>query len=199
MKKPTIGAITFALLAIAGGAQAQAWNSPSFLGPHPTADLGVYVIDGEIGDVGVQGIWRKTGAMNLGVRLGFVDAGDGVLQAGLETWGDLVVSDDAEFPLDVAWTAGIGASINGVSTLSVPAGVSIGQTFEAGSITMQVYGHPRLVLVAFENPVDDDLELDLEGQFDLGTDLYLSDDVTVRVGVSLGEADALGIGVAWRR
>lgn len=198
MRKLTIMLIGLALAGGASGLNAQAWDTPSFMGPRPGADLGVYLVDGDVGDLGVHAIWRSTRTMNLGLRLGFLDAGDGVLQLGAETWGDIIM-EGVDFPLDLTWTAGAGASFNGVTTVSVPVGLSLGKTFDVGAASMQVYGHPRLALVAFNNPVTDDLDLDLESQFDLGADVYLSQAVTLRVGVSLGNGDALGIGLAWRR
>ena len=202
MKKRLIGTMTVALLGIASGLQAQSWDTPSFLGPRPVGDVGVYLIDGDYGDFGVHGIWRQTGPANLGIRLGLVDEpapGDDLgVQFGAETWGTIVLADQ-DFPFDVSWTAGAGVSVNGGTTVSVPAGVSIGGTFDVGSIAMQAYLHPRLALVAFENPApdDDDLELELEGLVDLGADMYLSDRWTLRIAASFGDPDGLGIGLAW--
>lgn len=197
MKKLTIGMVTLALLAVGSGVEAQSWDTPSFMGPRPGADLGLYLVDAEFGDIGIHGIWRTTSGMNLGLRLGFVDAGDGVIQLGAETWGDIIL-EGADFPLDLTWTAGAGASMNGGATVSVPAGVSIGRTFDVGSVSVQAYGHPRLALIAGEDAAGD-LNLDLDSQFDLGADVYLSQSVTLRIGTSFGTGDALGIGVAWRR
>ena len=197
MKKWLALAVVLTIFAAPGAVDAQRWNTPSFLGPVPVGDLGVYVVDGDFGDMGIHGIWRQTGAVNLGIRLGFLDTPDEAIQFGVETWGPVAVADE-EFPLDVAWTVGAGATLNGINIVSVPAGLTIGRTFDVGTITMQVYGHPRLVLLAFEQPVTDELELDLDGQFDLGADLYLSETVTFRVAAGLGDADAIGIGIAWR-
>ena len=196
MKKWLALAAVLAVFSAPGALDAQRWNTPSFLGPVPVGDFGVYVVDGDYGDVGIHGLWRQTGAVNLGIRFGFLDGPD-ALQFGFETWGPVVMADE-EFPLDVAWTLGAGATLNGFDIVSVPAGATLGRTFDVGTITMQAYGHPRLVLLAFEQPVTDDLELDLDFQFDLGADFYLSEAVTLRVAAGLGDADAIGIGVAWR-
>lgn len=198
MHRLTTSLVGLILLATASSAAAQSWETPSFLGPRPGADLGIYLVDSDFGDLGVQGIWRQTDAMNLGLRLGFVDAPDDAIQLGVETWGPVAV-DSEEFPLDVAWTAGVGASINGLTTVTIPAGITIGKTFDVGTLPVQAYGHPRLALVAFENPVNDDLELELDAEMDLGLDLFIGDGVTLRVGATLGDFDALGIGLAWRR
>lgn len=203
MKKTLIGTAVMLLMTSVAGASAQEapilWNSPTFMAPHPGSDLGVYLVDTDGADLGFHGVWRTDGNMNLGLRAGYLDTpGDGVLLFGAETWGDIAVQD-ADFPLDLAWTAGAGASVNGSTIVGIPVGVSFGRTIDLeDSISFQLYGHPRIGLAIFENAADD-LELDLEGQFDLGADFYLSQDVTLRIGVTLGDFDALGIGVAFRQ
>lgn len=198
MRKTVIGAAVLLMLGAASGADAQVWDSPSFMGPRPGSDIGLYLVDGEASDFGIHGVWRTSEAMNLGIRVGYLDTpGDGVLLLGAETWGTLAV-EDADFPLDLSWTVGAGALVNGGTAVTVPIGISLGHTFDGESISLQVFGHPRLGLVIFENNAGN-LELDLEGQFDLGTDIYLNPDLTLRVGVSLGYYDALGIGLALRQ
>jgi hypothetical protein len=207
MKRTLTGAVAMILLGLASGAGAQnverpsLWDAPSFLGPRPGSDIGVYLVDGEGSSFGLHGLWRTDASPNLGLRLGYLDtAGDDIILFGVETWGDVVL-ESTDFPLDLTWTFGAGAWVNGSTTVSVPVGLSIGKTLdlEDSPIALQVYGHPRLALVMFEHPVTNDLELDLEGQFDLGTDILLSPDLTLRVAASLGRFDALGIGLALRQ
>lgn len=188
-------AVIATLLVTASAVEAQRWDTPSFMAPQPGSDLGVYLVEG--GDLGIHGLWRRAGSANLGVRVGYLDTGDGTLQLGAETWG-AVILEGADFPLDLSWTAGAGASVNGGFSVSLPVGLSIGRTFRGSSVSIQAYGHPRLALVLFDNPATNDLELDLDGQFDLGADVFLSESWTLRVGASLGGSDALGIGLAWR-
>lgn len=194
MKKLLAGAVVLMLVWAPEPAEGQGWNTPSFLGPRPGSDLGIYLVD--VGDLGVHGIWRQDETGKLGLRLGFADVGDGVIHLGVETWGDIIL-EGADFPLDLTWTTGIGGSFNGGTAVSVPGGVSIGKTFIGSTLAVQVYGHPRLVLIA-SSDVNDDLTLDLDGQFDLGADFYLSEGLTLRVGASLGSPDGLGVGLAWR-
>lgn len=199
MNKKIAGALIVVLMGVASGAEAQVpWDVPSFLGPQPGSDIGIYLADHEVADLGIHGIWRTTGGPNLGLRLGFLDAADGIVQFGVETWGPIVLEGE-DFPLDLTWTLGAGVSVDGLTTVGVPGGVSIGHTFDLESVAIQVYGHPRLELFLYEHPVNDDLELDLEGQFDLGADFLLSQGITLRVGASLGDWDALGVGIAWRQ
>ena len=195
------------LLFLAGAVAASAqdvptvWDSPTFMGPRPGSDIGIYIIDSDIAEPGLQGIWRTSGGTNLGLRLGFLDApGDEVVTLGVETWGDIVVQD-ADFPLDLSWTTGVGAAINGNTVFGIPLGVSIGRTLdiEDSDVSIQVYGHPRLGLTIYDDPITDDLETDLSAMFDLGADVYLGSGLAVEVSASLGDYDAVGIGLAWRQ
>ena len=204
MTRTLIGTALVLLLVGAADATAQdaptLWDTPTFMGPRPGSDLGVYLIDADYGDVGLQGIWRTSDGTNLGLRAGFLDTpGDAIVTLGAETWGDIAVQD-ADFPLDLSWTAGVGAWLNGSTVVSVPVGVSIGRTIdiEGSNVSVQVYGHPRLGLAIYENAADD-LDLDLGGLFDLGADFHLSSDLAIKVAASFGDSDALGIGLAWRQ
>lgn len=204
MRRMVIGAVVLLTVGAVSSASAQdvpsVWDSPSFLGPRPGSDIGLYLVDGEGSSFGFHGVWRTDANPNLGLRLGYLDAGaDDILLFGAETWGDVIL-ESADFPLDLTWTAGAGAWVNGSTTVSVPVGLSIGKTFdlEDSPIAIQFYGHPRLALVIFEN-ANNDLDLDLDGQFDLGSDFFLSPDLTLRVAASLGRFDALGIGLALRQ
>lgn len=197
MNKKIAGAMIVVLMGIASGTEAQVpWDVPSFMGPQPGSDIGIYLADHEVGDLGIHGIWRTTGGPNLGLRLGFLEDAD-IVQFGVETWGPIVLEGE-DFPLDLAWTLGGGVSVDGPTTVGIPLGLSIGHTFDSESVAIQVYGHPRMELFIWEHPVDD-LELDLDAQFDLGADFFLDQGITLRVGASLGDYDALGFGVAWRQ
>lgn len=189
-----------AVAAFASGARAQ-WDAPSFLAPRPTDDIGIYVVDMDGADLGIEGIWRQSGNLNLGVRVGYLDtAGDGRLVAGGETWGALL-SAGPDFPVDVSWTLGAGALIGDGVIFSVPVGLTIGRALVLTPVSFQVYGHPRLALVASsagDVAGDDDTNLDVEAMFDIGADVYVSEDLTARLGFTLGGPDALGIGLAYR-
>lgn len=188
--------ITTAALAVAAGAQAQVWDAPSFMPPRPGDDIGIYLTEPDLADFVVQGIWRQRGNLNLGVRVGFADQGaDGAFQAGAETWGALT-SAGPDFPVDVTWTLGAGATFGNATVLSIPLGLSIGRTVAMEPLTLQFYAHPRLALIA--TAVDNDTRTDFDGLFDIGADLHLNPAWKVRVGVTLGGVDALGVGLAYR-
>ncbi|HUE77272.1 MAG TPA: hypothetical protein VMM83_04965 [Longimicrobiales bacterium] len=187
--------ITTAALAVTTGAQAQVWDAPSFMPPRPGEDIGIYISEPDGADLVVQGIWRQHGNLNLGVRVGFADQGaDGAFQAAAETWGE-IMSVGPDFPVDVSWTLGAGATFGDVTLLSVPLGLSIGRTLRT-PLPIQVYGHPRLALIVAS--VNNNTATDLDGLFDLGADLHLTSDWKARLGVTLGGVDAYGLGVAYR-
>lgn len=194
MKYTTVAAL--AALMFAGTAEAQIWDTPSFLPPRPGDDVGIYVAWPDGADLALQGIWRQRGNLNLGVRVGYADYGaDGVFLAGAETWGG-ILNAGADFPVDVTWTAGAGGAFGDGTLFSVPVGVSIGRTLVLSPLTVQVYGHPRLALVVFA--VDNNTTTELEGMFDLGADLHLTRDWKIRLGFTLAGTDAFGIGAAYR-
>lgn len=177
----------------AGEARAQ-WDVPSFLAPRPQADAGIYISD--LGDFGIEGIWRRTGNLNLGLRVGYIDTyRDGLITVGAETWG-LLAPADQSLPVDVTWTAGLGATFNGGTSLAVPLGLSIGRTLDLGTRDIQVYGHPRIELLFHSDGRNGDDDADLDAVLDIGADIELSARWTLRVGASLGGPEALGIGLA---
>ena len=188
--------IAAAALLAASGAQAQVWDAPSFLPPRPGDDIGVYLTQPDGSDFGLQGIWRQGGNLNLGVRLGYVDFGgfDSFI-AGAETWGALLAAG-ADLPVDVSWTLGLGAAFGDFTLLSVPLGVTVGRALVLSPVTLQVYAHPRLALIAASN--NSNTETDLDGFFDLGADVHLNEEWKVRLGFTLGGTDAFGIGLARR-
>lgn len=185
-----------AALGVASGANAQIWDTPSFLPPRPGEDVGVYLTWPDGADLGVQGIWRQHGNLNLGVRVGFLDrAVDDAFIAAAETWGGLL-SAGGDFPLDVSWTLGAGAAFGDVTVFSVPLGLTIGRALVLSPLTFQLYGHPRLALVAAS--AGNNTSTDLEGFLDLGADLHLNPEWKLRLGFTIGGTDALGLGLAYR-
>jgi hypothetical protein len=192
-------ALALAGLAFCFAAEAQAqWSAPAFLPPQPGDDIGVYL--SSFGGFGIQGIWRQHGNLNLGVRGGYIDddALGGVVVAA-ESWG-LLFRAGQGLPVDVAWTVGVGAVLGTVTSLEVPAGVSIGRTVPLAGLAVQLYGHPRAALVVTAgDEVEDDTEI--VGLFDLGADLATAGGIKLRLGTTLGRFEALGIGVSipWGR
>lgn len=181
-------------LLTASSARAQAWDAPAFLPPRAGDDIGLYLTDS--GDFGIEGIWRQTGNLNLGLRLGYIDTrGDGIILVGAETWDLLVAAGDA-LPVDVAWTLGAGAAFNGGTTFEVPLGLNVGLPLDLDPFRLQLYAHPRLGLFAVS--VADETDLDLDALLDLGVEAVLNQNLKLRLAGTFSGSDAFGIGLAYR-
>jgi hypothetical protein len=185
-----------------GATEARAqWDAPSFFAPRTGDDIGVYISDPGSADLGLQGIWRQSGTLNVGVRVGYVDVADeSIITVGTETWVFLKGRTES-FPVDVALTFGAGASFNGGTTGEVPLGFSIGRSADLGPIQAQVYTHPRIAAVFYLDASDDQDELQFDAALDVGLDLTLARVLKLRVGATVGDFDAVGVGIAyrWRR
>lgn len=186
--------------ALLGAVEARAqlvWDAPTFLPPRPGDDIGVYLTDGDGTDLGIQGIWRQRGNLNLGLRLGLVDAPGGARAVvGVETW-DMLMSAGRDLPVDLTWNLGAGATFgDGATLFSVPVGLSVGRTFDTDPATFQVYAHPRVAVVVIANDVDDRTEL--EPFVDIGGEMHLGTDWKLRLAFTFGEWEAFGLGLAYR-
>jgi hypothetical protein len=167
--------------------------TPTYMAPQLENSLGVYLAD--YGDLAVEGVWRGGfGGYNLGLRGGIVDADEatGILLGG-ELRNPLSLGTA---PLDLAFTAGVQGILGDFEALGVQAGLSIGHTFvpDAGQFRFTPYIHPRIAYVDPGEPADGDLEL----LADLGFDLDFASNLSLRLGVNLGDGADWGLGIAWR-
>jgi hypothetical protein len=201
MRRWTTTAGVLLALAITSPATAQSWETPTFFAPAAHDDIGFYLIDAEFGDLGFMGIWRQSGNLNFGLRggMGGVEGNRTVL-LGVEVYGPLVTPGGSSV-LAVSWLAGAGASFNGATWLRVPAGVSIGARIPGSGFTITPYVHPRLALdvVSRDRPngdEDTDSEFNLEADF--GADLAFGTSWVARFGLTVGDVEAFGIGLAYR-
>jgi hypothetical protein len=88
-----------------------------------------------------------------------------------------------------------------VTWLRVPLGVSVGVDIPtSGSVRILPYIHPRVALdlVAFDTPDGEETDTDLNVELDLGADIGLGQQFVLRVGATIGEWDAIGVGVAYK-
>ncbi len=199
IRSAAVAALTLSILAAPAAAQ---WDSPTFFSPRAADDLGVYLIFPDPGDLGIVGIWRQTGNIDLGVRAGFVDFGrDTGFLIGAELFGPVNIFPPGT-PLRAAWMTGVGATFDGVTYLRIPLGLSLGATLASGSgFTLTPYIHPRVAFDVFSFDVGDDreeTETELNVDVDLGADIGLGRSFILRFGATFGESDVVGIGLAWR-
>jgi len=185
------------LLSVAASAAAQAWDAPSFFAPGAANSLGAYFVDPERADPGLVAIWRQGDRnFDLGARVGLLDFSDPLYLVGAEASG-AILRASRDLPLDADWTVGLGATFGDDATLfRIPVGLAVGGTIGAGSVSLYPYAHPRIALETFA--ADDESETDFNVMADLGLDLRLGQAWLLRFGVTFGDHDALGIGLAWR-
>jgi hypothetical protein len=138
----------------------------------------------------------------LGFRVGIgEDFGDDIAVFGGVDIGGTVVRASGDVPIDVLWMAGAGLGVGDDVLLSFPLGLSIGARLDADAATFVPYAVPRLVLDACfgDGPglcgPDDELELDLA--VDLGVDLAFDPRWLIRFAATLGDRDALLIGLSF--
>lgn len=191
------------LLALPGAAAAQvAWDSPLLIPPQPQPGYGLYLMDVSGGGVGVLGTWRAPG-WNFDVRAGLADARRndvGVL--GGVTFNGAIARSDEQFPLDVDWVFGAGIGVNPDARLSFPLGLTLGHTFPSESATFTPYATPRVVLDAFLGrpappPDVDRNDVNLRFAVDLGLDLRFDPGWLVRFGATVGDREAVAIGIVF--
>ncbi len=200
MRSRVIG-LWFALMLVgAGSAFGQvAWDSPMLMVPRGQPGLGLFLIEAAGGDLGVMGTWRSSrNPQTLGFRVGLAEDdfdSDLAIFGGVDIAGTLT-RESRDFPLDVDWVLGAGASIGDDFLLSVPAGLSVGHTFTGDGARFVPYVTPRIVLDAFfGDNRNDDLELD--AAVDLGLELAFQRNWAIRFGATLGDRDALAIGIVF--
>ena len=204
MRKLCLTAAMAAALAVPVGASAQAaWDSPLLLPPRPQPGLGIFLADMEGGGLGVLGTWRSS-TWDYGLRFGLSEGrGDEDLAVfgGVDFMGPINTAS-SDFPLDIDWVLGAGAGIGDGVRLSVPLGLTLGYSFQGEDARFIPYVTPRVVMDAFFGRENRDSELDLGIAVDLGLDLRLlrggaMAGKTIRVGASIGDRDALAIGIVF--
>lgn len=180
-------AVAGALAMGARTADAQVFT-PSYQAPVVMNDLGIYLSDGP-GDMALEGIYR---AGPLGLRVGFVDAGDDLLTIGGEVRTPLESA-----PIDVAFTAAAQGLIGDLDAIGLQAGLSIGQRFVNPGVALTPYIHPRIALID-GLATDDDFEAELLAE--LGLDAEFASNLILRLSIGLSdESPDVGVGLAWRR
>jgi hypothetical protein len=190
MKRIGMGMLAAVLSAAAVlPANAQVFT-PTYQSPRLLDELGIYLSDGP-GDLGIEGIWRGG---PLGLRVGFVDAADGLLSVGGELRSPIRVTTA---PLGLAFVAAAQGLIGDESAVGVQGGLTAGHTFRADGMLITPYMHPRIAMV---KPIRGPDDFDLEVMADVGFDVEMRNNLVLRLGITLGSVGAdWGVGLAWRR
>jgi hypothetical protein len=192
----------------AAPAAAQGWNYPSFNHPQiMSREFNFGLADG--GDYGTALIfqWREAFGIRTEFKLdaGFADpdAGDAYFIAGAGLGHRLAVATP-DMPLDLVLTAGLYGAFGDVNLFRVPVGLSVGHRFPLeGAMAVTPYVHPR-ISIDFCSDCGGDNDNDISINFDLGADLELSRQLSLRFaalfagGDLFGDDDGFGISLAWR-
>jgi len=202
--KPLLSVAAGALLAIAGPGstawtlEAQAYNYPSMQTPRAsTRDYTAAIVGGAGTSFVFQ--WREGAGKGLHWQLdgGFADPKGGVdplLVVGGGLGKELTRATNDQ-PLDVLFTAGVGAALGGNRTaFRVPLGVSVGHTFELDqNMSVTPFVHPRLSIDACGScGVNNDSRTNLSANFDLGGHWKVNRQFGVRVSASFSGSDLVG-------
>ena len=104
----------------------------------------------------------------------------------------------ADMPLDLLLTAGIFSQFgNDITLIGIPVGVSVGHRFPLTGTSMAVtpYVHPRVSLDYGKFAGESDTEVNIT--FDIGGSLEITPQLALRVTALFGDADAVGLSLAW--
>ncbi len=90
------------------------------------------------------------------------------------------------------WWSGAGLGIGNETVVSVPLGALVGWSGQGGDAILSPYGGGHVTLDISSAGADN---VSLGGSFDFGVDFVLSSGWLVRFGGSVGDRDALALGV----
>ena len=212
LARTRVWSLAFACTVLAAApVAAQGWNYPSFHHPHiMSREFNFALADG--GDAGTALLFQWREGFGVGTELdldvGFADPDDGdsrfILGGG---FARRLAAASAEMPLDLVLTAGVHAAFGDPNVLRIPIGLSVGHRFPLeGTMAITPYVHPRVSIDFCSNcfGVDSDGDNDVAVNFDIGADLELSRQMSLRFsalfagGDLFGEEDGFGISLAWK-
>ena len=185
-------------LVLASELGAQSTGTPVFLSPYRSfnrIEFGASISDPGPG-VALEGFYRfGQRRYDIGFRGGFADNGgnsDTQFLAGVD-FRTRVIDHSQEFPLDGAFTAGIGGRFgDGFSQAYVPFGISLGRRIqlEDSNVEFVPYFHPVLA------PTFGDGDGDLLFGLGIGVDVTFNKRFDLRVSGALGDYDGIAVSFA---
>jgi hypothetical protein len=190
--------VALALLAPAAvDAAAQSTGTPVYQAPYRA--FKTYEIGGNLTDPGsgwtLEGFYRWAYKnFDLGVRTGIWDPGNNassVFLIGLDARTRVLTHSD-KFPLDGAFTLGLGGNFGDGDVGYIPIGFSLGRRIllENSQTSFIPYVHPVLT------PAFGDRS-DLLFTLGLGVDIKFTSSFDLRLGGGIGDLDGIGIGAAY--
>jgi hypothetical protein len=135
----------------------------------------------------------------LGFRVGIAEArGDGLDVFGGVDLTSSLMRASSDLPLDISWVAGVGVGGGDDLLVSFPFGVTLGRDLMSEGIRFTPYFTPRVVLDAWFGDEAPDEDLALDFAFDLGADVAFSEGWAIRFAGTVGDRDAVAVGVSFR-
>ena len=183
-----------------------AWDTPRMIGPESPTGFGLYWVrsaalgpelDAVMATFGIPG---TGGAVSLRGGAAVDEENDFSVFGGIDVHAP-IARHTADQPLDLEWTAGIGAGAptrgERYAIVSLPMAVSVGRSWSSGSVWLAPYVSLGVSLdlnVGADAPEE---EFEWSPTADLGLDLALDPGrrFIVRVGASLGDRHALAVGL----
>jgi len=157
--------------------------------------VSLFLLSPHGGDLGGLITFRhEAGPVGLGYRLALSDedASDGMaVSGGVDISGFLSRAVEGS-EIDVMWWSGAGVGIGEEAVVSVPVGALVGWSGQGGDVILSPYagGH-----VALDVSTIDADNVHFGGSVDIGLDVVLPSGWLVRFGGSIGDRDALALGV----
>ena len=197
--RPSISLVTVGLIALAIGPASitaqTAWDAPPLISHVTPAGVSLFLVSPAGGDLGGLVTFRhEAGPVGMGYRLSLTDenaSDDLALAAGVDISGFLARGVE-DSPVDVMWWSGAGLGWGENTIISLPLGALVGWSGQGGDVVLSPYGGGHLVMDISDIEGDN---VSLGGAFDFGLDVVLSSGWLVRFGGSVGDRDALAIGV----
>ena len=171
------------------------WDSPPLVSHVAPAGVSLFLLSPHGGDLGGLITFRhEAGPVGLGYRLAISDedASDGIaVSGGVDISGFLSRAVEGS-EIDVMWWSGAGVGIGEEAVVSVPVGALVGWSGQGGDVILSPYagGH-----VALDVSTIDADNVHFGGSVDIGLDVVLPSGWLVRFGGSIGDRDALALGV----
>ena len=190
----TVGLVAAAIAPTSAAAQT-AWDAPPLISHVVPAGVSLFLLSPSGGDLGGLVTFRhEAGPVGMGYRLSVTDenaSDDLAIAAGVDISGFLARGVEGT-PIDVMWWSGAGLGWGEDTVVSLPLGAVVGWSGQGGDVILSPYGGGHITLDISD--VSDD-NVSLNGSFDVGLDVVLSSGWLVRFGGSIGDRDALAIGV----
>lgn len=189
-----LAASAFAVAPAPASAQI-AWDAPPLISHVAPSGFSVFLVSPEGGDLGGLATYRHAaGPVGLGYRFALADesGSDNIaVSGGVDVSGFLARAVEGS-EVDVMWWSGAGLGVGSETVVSFPLGALIGWSGEGDGAVLSPYGGGHIVLDVSSAEGDN---VNLGGAFDLGVDLALSSGLLIRFGGSIGDREAIAIGV----